>query len=195
MKWKLIAGAVLIGAAFLAGWCARPTPSPVHRDVIVTPAAIRALMPDMDPGWLGKIWRDALEREQRAVAPGGAVAEVRAFCDPVAAADTARAAVAGPVERASEPIPVPPPDLRTFIYAYEVDKPFPSFFRRSRIDHYGVRNDGALTHETYRGAGDVAGRAAGDSMPAQGSRWWWVQDLVELGACIEIGRVSAGSFP
>lgn len=192
MTWKGKAGAgALVVVAFVAGRLARPTPPPVHRDVIVTPAAIRALMPDLDPGWFGKVWRDALERERRAVAPGGAVAEVRSFCDPVAAADTASA----PRQVTSEPIPIPPPDLRTFIYAYKIDRPFPSWFRRSRIDHFGVRNDGALTQETYRGAGDIAGRAMGDSMPAQGSRWWWVQDLVELGACVEIGRVSAGALP
>jgi hypothetical protein len=172
--YALLAGA-LLGAGVLVGWCARPDPPPRYRNVEVTRDQIEASEPDTVVQFRERIVYRTVEPEQVAVAPGGAVEDVDAFCR------------GGGFVRADTLDGGGRPDPRLLIRS--------GSFSGRELVLTGPLSNGDLQQSSYRTRAPFQFRVTGDSVLVQGSRFWWVRPALTGAALLGAGYVAGQLTP
>lgn len=172
---------------------------PELKYVTVDGPSIAALMPDFDLNFFERILTDALEAQQKAVAPGAARGKVSAFCDPVVSAvsnDTLTHDNDGPRRLPSERLDIPEGDVVTVIEAVRISETsWLNPLAKRKVEVFGYTNAGDQFRDLYVAppAGTIEIGVRDGTTVVQGDRRGWLKPLVTLAEGIFIG-VAVGAI-
>lgn len=185
LKIGAFTAAMLLAAG--VAWSLKPAPEPQFKTVYVTNEALTDLQPEPDLGRLERIWKARHEVEQRAIARQGAVTEVADFCRPV----VEREANTDDLDAVPE---VPLPQLRSAILAGRVVQPW-NPFAASRVELYGMTNNGDRFGDMYKGARGSIEFGVDDDGPGtfvHSQRFGIVKPVVTHTGAFVIGAIVGG---
>lgn len=175
-------------------WSLKPAPEPQFRTVYVTNEALTDLQPGSDLGRLERIWKKRHEAEQRAIARQGAKSEVTTFCRPEVEKQFADGIDTVPEGELMDDVPLA--QQRSAILAGRVVKPW-NPFAASRVELYGMVNNGDRFGDMYKGARGSIEFGVEDDGPGtfvHSQRFGIVKPVVTHSAAFVIGAIVGGAL-